>query len=82
MRKGFTKTGQPIQGRRYRISQGDVSYQIRIVGKGFGPGGNADLRGIFVEDEYGRRDWMDWPIEPETGSPSIRFEPMDGSGSV
>lgn len=78
--RGFTKTGQPIQGRRYIIAQEpDVPpTEVKLVGKMYGPGGNAELVGIIVElvdgDEAGGRGSFPWPLEASDGAEPIRFE--------
>lgn len=75
--RGFTKTGQPIQGRRYIIAQEpDVPpTEVKLVGKMYGPGGNVDLTGIIVEVvESGGRGSFPWPLEAADGAEPIRFE--------
>jgi hypothetical protein len=67
---GFTKLGHPIQGRRYTITQGEVSIPVTVVGKLYGRGGNSDLIGVIFEDENGRAT-LPWPIEATPGAPSI-----------
>lgn len=76
MSRGFTKTGQPIQGRRYIMSQEpDVpSTEVRLVGKLYGPGGNADLVGVILEGPNGGRDTFPWPIVATEGTPDITFQ--------
>lgn len=74
--RGFTKTGQPIQGRRYVIAQEpDVpETEVEVVGKMYGSGGNADLMGIIVETADGGRGSFPWPLEAADGANPIRFE--------
>ena len=79
MSAGFTKTGQPIQGRRYIIHQEKVGLpddQIEVVcvGKLYGRGGNADLVGVILEEPGGGRDTFPWPIEASDGAPPITFK--------
>jgi hypothetical protein len=76
---GFTKTGQPIQGRRYVLDQSGVGLpeggvEVRVVGKFFGPGGAADLVGIMVEEvESKGREMFPWPIESTDPERPITF---------
>jgi len=69
--KGFTKTGQPIIGRRYLLQQGDMSTTVTVVGKLFGQGGNSDLVGIVIEDDQLARIQCAWPL---SGPGDVRFE--------
>ena len=77
--RGFTKTGQPIQGRRYILRQEGVGLpddqiEVTVVGKAYGKAGNADLVSVMLEEPGGGRDWLPWPIEaPDDASP-ITFE--------
>ena len=75
--RGFTKTGQPIQGRRYVISQEPEvpPTECRLVAKLYGPGGPADLVGIILEGPDGGRDTFPWPIINTSGTPEISFTP-------
>lgn len=81
--RGFTKTGQPIQGRRYTIAQKpDVPpTEVRLVGKLYGPGGNADLIGIILEEPAKGRATFPWPIEASPGTSPITFEAVSGEKS-
>lgn len=75
--RGFTKTGQPIQGRKYIISQKpDVPpTEATVVGKLYGKMGNADLIGIILEEsESGGREVFPWPLEASDGAEPIKFE--------
>ena len=73
--RGFTKTGQPILGRRYLIAQDDFLPETegKLVGKFYGKGGNADLLGIMLEESGGARSHFYWPLEAAIGSPPITF---------
>ena len=73
MSTGFTKTGQPIVGRKYTIVQGDFSLQCTLVGKAYGPGGNADCIGVFFEVPDGRRGLLPlpWPVVASEGAEPI-----------
>ena len=77
--KGFTKTGQPIMGRKYLIAQGELlpETEAKVVGKFFGPRGNSDLIGIMLEEPGGARTNFPWPIEASLGSPEITFRSYD-----
>ncbi|HEY7822156.1 MAG TPA: hypothetical protein VIG24_04960 [Acidimicrobiia bacterium] len=71
---GFTASGQPRQGSRYTLTQGDVVIPVTVVGKAYGRGGNADLVGVLLEDrDSGGREMFDWPIEAEDGAEPISF---------
>ena len=63
MPKGFTKTGQPIIGRKYTIRQGDLTFLATCTAKGFGDVVRRDV--VMVRwttgDESG---WLPWPIYP------------------
>lgn len=70
--RGFTATGQPRQGGRYTVTQGDLVIPVTVVGKLYGRGGNADLIGVILEGPEGRAT-VDWPIEAADGTDPIRF---------
>ena len=70
MSTGFTKTGQPIVGRKYTIVQGDFSLQCTLVGKAYGPGGNADCVGVWFEAD-GKRGMLPWPVVASEGAEPI-----------
>ncbi len=73
--RGFTKTGQPIMGRRYLIAQDGLLPETEaiVVAKFFGKGGNADLIGIMLEEPNGGRTDFPWPLEEAIGSAPITF---------
>jgi hypothetical protein len=76
--RGFTKTGQPIQGRKYILRQEGVGLpddriEVVCVGKAYGKGGNADLVSVMLEEPSGARDWFPWPIEASDGATPITF---------
>lgn len=70
---GFTRSGQPIQGRKYTLRQGDLVIPVSVVGKAYGKGGNADLLSVMLEEPGGGRDWFPWPIEASDGAEPIYF---------
>lgn len=72
--KGFTRMGQPIQGQKYTITQGELVIPVTVVGKLYGGFGTSTLLGIIVEGPEGGRDTFDWPIEAADGAEEIRFE--------
>lgn len=73
--RGFTKSGQPRQGQKYTLRQGDLVIPVIVVGKAYGKGGNADLVSVLLQDEAsgGRREWLPWPIEATEDAPAIVF---------
>lgn len=71
--KGFTKSGQPIMGRKYTAYQGDEVFPFTLVGKLFGRKGNADLIGIVCEEPSGARGSLPWPLEAGDDAPTIRL---------
>lgn len=76
--RGFTKTGQPIQGRRYILRQEGVGLpddqiEVTVVGKAYGKAGNADLVSVMLEESGGGRGWLPWPIEADDGANPITF---------
>ena len=73
MDDGFTKTGQPIIGRKYTIEQGDLSLQCTLVGKAYGPDGNADCVGVWFEGPDGKRVLLPWPLEAADDAEPIRL---------
>ena len=73
MRAGFTKSGQPIQGRKYTVTQGDISIPVTVVGKLFGRGGASNLVGVILQEPSGARDTLPWPLEASDGAEPIYF---------
>jgi hypothetical protein len=73
MATGFSPTGQPIQGRKYTLTQGDLTIPLTVVGKLYGRGGNSDLVGIICEEADGGRGTIPWPIEASDGAEPISF---------
>lgn len=71
----FTATGQPIKGRRYTLTQGELVIPVTVVGKAYGRGGFSDLVAVILEEETGGREMFPWPIEADDGADPISFTP-------
>lgn len=65
MKTRVSKSGQPVLGTTIEVRLQDQTWiPVKVAGKFFGKGGNADLIGVVIEEieepYKGQRETLDW----------------------